>query len=330
MHSELEEFWKACEIGNAFLRGRVSNLSKKVTAYACNFLTDWLMSQKEENPIDQWDDKISSQPSWTGTASSSASSPPSYKSQKRKLQELDPPQDSESPGEGWFCNPRSDHTGPPFLIKYKGYWVEAPWVTYDFSPACPQFLASMGKDHPIQARPLRPKRVCNNADVYSTHQMRLFDEEDPLVSWTNKAVETENEPLLKAGITQYCYFLFHKRESEKCLKEAMASYGTSCMHRLESLQYLKAADAFDHLSTQIRWVNHFNTPSENPAALKSWNDICDSIAHAIPHSKIPDYTSFNPVIPKTCQCKMCYKCSKHGHIRATCPRKPVRKQQGYM
>jgi hypothetical protein len=63
MHVELEEFRKAQELGNTFLRGRVSNLSKKVTAYAHNFLTDWLMSQKEENPINQWDDKISSQPS---------------------------------------------------------------------------------------------------------------------------------------------------------------------------------------------------------------------------------------------------------------------------
>jgi hypothetical protein len=136
--------------------------------------------------------------------------------------------------------------------------------------------------------------------------------------------------LLKAGITQYHYFLFHERESKKRLKEAMASYSTSCMHCLESLQYLEAADAFDHLSTQIRWANHFNTPLENPAALKSWNDICDSVACTIPRSKIPDYTSFNPVIPKTRRCKMCYKCGKHGHIRATCPGKPVRKRQGYM
>jgi hypothetical protein len=188
----------------------------------------------------------------------------------------------------------------------------------------------MGKDHPIQARPLRPKKVRDNTDVYSAHQMCLFDEEDTLVSWADEAVETENNPSLKASITQYCYFLFHERESEKRLKEAMASYGTSHMHRLESLQYLEAADTFNHLSTQIRWANHFNTPSENPAALKSWNEVCNSLAHAIPRSKIPNYTSFNPVIPKTCQHKMCYKCGKHGHIHTTCPSKPVRKQQGYM
>jgi hypothetical protein len=150
-HAELEEFRKACEMGNTYLSGRVSNLSKKVTAYAHNFLTDWLMSQKEENPINDWDSKISSQPSWTGTASST-SSPPSYKSEKHKLQEFNPSEDTDSPGEGWFCNPRSDQVGLPFLIKYKGYWVEAPWVTYNFSPTCPQFLASMGKNHPIQAQ----------------------------------------------------------------------------------------------------------------------------------------------------------------------------------
>jgi hypothetical protein len=328
-HAEIEEFQKAREMGNAYLSGRVSNLSKKVTAYACNFLMDWLMSQKEENPINDWDSKISSQPSWTGTASST-SSPPSYKSEKCKLQDFDPSEDTKSLGEGWFRNPRSDQVGLPFLIKYKGYWVEAPWVTYDFSPACPQFLASMGKDHWIQARPLRPKKVCDNADIYSANQMHLFDEEDALVSWVDEAVKTENNPSLKAGITQYCFHLFHKRESEECLRQVMTTYGTTHMHRLESLQHLEAADAFDRLSTQIRWANHFNKPSENPAALKSWNLLAEQLACSRPHPKLFGHTSSHAVIPKTHQCKMCYKCSKHGHIRATCPSRPIRKCKGYM
>jgi hypothetical protein len=71
-HVELEEFQKAHEMDNVLKCGRVSTLSRRVTAYTYNFLMDWLNTQDDEkNPIQEWDAKIAAQPSWTGTATSS-------------------------------------------------------------------------------------------------------------------------------------------------------------------------------------------------------------------------------------------------------------------
>jgi hypothetical protein len=129
-HAELEEFRKAHEVEIASRHGRVSTLSKRVTAYAYNFLMDWLNTQDDKkNPIQEWDAKIAAQPSWTGAATSSAtSSPPSYKARFEPL---------EPPGKNWIANPHSTATGPPFLLKHNRYLIEAPWVQYDYSPDCP-------------------------------------------------------------------------------------------------------------------------------------------------------------------------------------------------
>ena len=68
----------------------------------------------------------------------------------------------------------------------------------------------MGKDQPIQAQPLVPQKTTDTADNYSARKMRLFDQDKPFTSWVEEALESENNPSLKAGIVQYRYLLFHK------------------------------------------------------------------------------------------------------------------------
>jgi hypothetical protein len=120
-HAELKEFRKAHEVEIASRRGR----------------------DDKKNPIQEWDAKIAAQPSWTGAATSSAtSSPPSYKARFEPL---------EPPGKNWIANPCSTATGPPFLLKHNGYLVEAPGVQYNYSPDCPRLLGTMGQDQPVQA-----------------------------------------------------------------------------------------------------------------------------------------------------------------------------------
>jgi hypothetical protein len=101
---EYRRAWALPEPSKADLAliGKVSRLSKKVIAYAWDFLTDWLKQavdkEDNKNPINDWDAKIASQPSWTGAASSSTTlSPPSYKS--KSLHEVE---DLEAPGQGWI------------------------------------------------------------------------------------------------------------------------------------------------------------------------------------------------------------------------------------
>jgi hypothetical protein len=215
-HTELEEFRKAREVEIASRRGRVSTLSKRVTAYVYNFLMDWLNTQDDEkNPIQEWDAKIAAQPSWTGATSSATLSPPSYKAGFEPL---------EPPGKNWIANPRSTATGLPFLLKHNGYLVEAPWVQYDYSPDCPRLLSTMGKDQPIQARPLVAQKTTDTANNYSACKMCLFDQDKPFTSWVEEALESENDPSLKAGIVQYRYSLFHEQESEQHLCNAMTDY----------------------------------------------------------------------------------------------------------
>jgi hypothetical protein len=189
-HAELEEFQKAREVEITSRHGRVSTLSKRVTAYAYNFLMDWLNTQDDKkNPIQEWDAKIAAQPSWTGTTTSSAtSSPPSYKAGFKPL---------EPPGKNWIANPRSTTTGPPFLLKHNRYLVEAPWVQYNYSPACPQLLGTMGKNQPVQARPLVPQKTTDTTNNYSARKMRLFDQDKPFASWVEEVLESENNPSLK-------------------------------------------------------------------------------------------------------------------------------------
>jgi hypothetical protein len=260
-HAELEEFRKAHEAEIASKHGRVSTLSKRVTAYAYNFLMDWLNTQDDEkNPIQEWDAKIAAQPSWTGAATSSATlSPPSYKA---RFEPLGPP------GKNWIANLCSTATGPPFLLKHNGYLVKAPWVQYNYTPACPQLLGTMGKNQPVQARPLVPQKTTNTADNYSTCKMCLFDQDKPFASWVEEVLKSENDPLLKAGIVQYCYSLFHKRESEQCLCNAMTDYSTYRLKHLRILGQLQDADAFERLRAQVMWSNHVYLPSENPTTYK--------------------------------------------------------------
>jgi hypothetical protein len=166
-------------------------------------ITDWLKTQDDKkNPIQEWDTKIATQPSWTGaTTSSATSSPPSYKAGFEPL---------EPPGKNWITNTHSTTTGPPFLLKHNGYLVEAPWVQYDYSPVCPQLLGTMGKDQPVQARPLVPQKITDATKNYSACKMCLFNQDEPFASWVEEALKLENDPSLKAGIVQYRYLLFHK------------------------------------------------------------------------------------------------------------------------
>jgi hypothetical protein len=95
-HLDLEAFRKAREAEIASIHGRVSTLSRRVTAYAYNFLMDWLNTQDDvKNPIQEWDAKIAAQPSWTGATSSATLSPPSYKAGFEPL---------EPPGKNWIAN----------------------------------------------------------------------------------------------------------------------------------------------------------------------------------------------------------------------------------
>jgi hypothetical protein len=200
------------------LIGKVSRLSKKkVIAYAWDFLTDWLKQAVDEednkNPIDDWDAKIASQPSWTGATTSATSSLPSYKSKS-----LYGVEGLEAPGQGWIRNPQSKCLGQPFLIQHHGLSIQAPWVKYDFSPAQPQLLASLGKDYPIEARPLRPYKIADTDVTYTVTQMQMFDTEEPVTPRIDEAIETKDDPLLQAGICQYRYFLSQERNSEEQLR----------------------------------------------------------------------------------------------------------------
>jgi hypothetical protein len=127
----------------------------------------------------------------------------------------------------------------------------------------------MGKDQPIQDRPLVPQKTTDTADNYSACKMCLFNQDKPFASWVEEVLESENNPLLKAGIVQYRYSLFHERESEQRLCDAMTDYGTYCLKRLGILGQLQDADAFERLRAQVAWFNHVYLPSENPTAYKA-------------------------------------------------------------
>jgi hypothetical protein len=123
-------------------------------------------------------------------------------------------------------------------------------VKYDFSPAQPQLLASLGKDYPIEARPLRPYKIADTNVTCTVTQMRMFDAEEPVAPWINEAIETEDDPSLQAGICQYRYFLSQERNSKEQLRQAMINYGAFRLQRLEVLAQLEATDAFEHLKSQ--------------------------------------------------------------------------------
>jgi hypothetical protein len=72
----------------------------------------------------------------------------------------------------------------------------------------------MGKNQPVQAQPLVPQKTTDTADNYSAHKMHLFDQDKPFAHWVEEVLESENDPLLKAGIVQYRYSLFHEQESK--------------------------------------------------------------------------------------------------------------------
>jgi hypothetical protein len=296
-HAELEEFRKAHETEIASKHGR----------------------DDKKNPIQEWDAKIAAQPSWTGAATSSAtSSPPSYKARFEPL---------KPPGKNWIANPRSTTTGPPFLLKHNRYLVEAPWVQYDYSPACPQLLGTMGKNQPVQARPLVPQKTTDTADNYSARKMHLFNQDEPFASWVEEVLESENDPSLKAGMIQYRYSLFHEQESERCLCNAMTDYGTYRLKCLGILGQLQDANAFERLRAQVAWSNHIYLPSENLTAYKAWREVSTNCPLPLPEK--PSFASATHDSKNRRHC-MCYKCHKFGHICATCPSKPTRKCQGYM
>ncbi|KAF8466814.1 hypothetical protein DFH94DRAFT_698350 [Russula ochroleuca] len=224
----------------------------------------------------------------------------------------------------------SDEDGiqwPPFLLKHNRYLIEAPWVQYDYSPVCPQLLGTMGKDQPVQARPLVPQKTTDATENYSARKMHLFDQDEPFASWVEEVLESENDPLLKAGIVQYCYSLFHERESEQRLHDAMTDYSTYRLKRLGILGQLQDADTFERLRAQVAWSNHIYLPSKNLTAYKAWREVSTNCPLPLPEK--PGFASATHN-PKNCRCCMCYKCHKFGHIRATCPSKPTRKHQGYI
>jgi hypothetical protein len=270
--------------------------------------------------------------SWSNAASAHSSLTPIFE------------QLCDHPGEGWIPNlascPYYHHFELPAM--YGG--VVAKYIKHDLTPAFPLILGTLGKGHPIHSRLLRARPVSYDSGPFTSDQRTFFDPNQPFKTWVDKALGSEDDPSLTAGVYQRWYMEEEATRLYKLISDASRRLDEVEGLSTEILNDLWKANAFERLVTQVQWQDRDDE-----------DDIEDPVADAFhPYALLTSAAQRPPPPPPktnkyckvhgwsdhdsrdcktaaachTCrrpghrasQCKqtICYRCNCPGHVAASC------------
>ncbi|KAH9986075.1 hypothetical protein BJV77DRAFT_965333 [Russula vinacea] len=123
-------------------------------------------------------------------------------------------------------------------------WATSPSQIRQVRPDAlvPTVSGTLGANHPVHTRLLRPKRCVPLAKVkdLTPTQLRLFNQTEPFLNWVEEALDSEADRGLTAGIYQYRYYLREIAQVEARMEREAKTLQLLVTHKMEALADLLA------------------------------------------------------------------------------------------
>jgi hypothetical protein len=220
--------------------------------------------------------------------------------------------------------------------------VMAKYIHYDLSPAYPLVLGTLGKEHPIHSRLLRPQPVLFTHRPFSGSQRNFVRPDQPFKAWVDKALGDEADPSLTTGVYQYWYLEQKAHQLNSLLKQTYKQLDEVEEQGDELLKDLSKANAFERLVVQVQWQERDdNEDPDTEEAFCKYTKLLKSIPPPPPPAKTnlcckacvwhnhdsqdckstalcftchcPRHTAFQ------CDLTVGYRCNDTSHISWDCP-----------